>query len=99
MPRQSRLSVNDKDNIELKPGAEQRSPGIHLTAEENSETSARRPSDDCEASHRLKWSSLPSNDDGRIVQEGNKVMIHSGIRSAVLSYCFPFIFSFVYERK
>ena len=49
--RQSHLSVNNVGN-EMIPGAVHRSPGIYVTAEENSEKFSGRG---CATSHRLKW--------------------------------------------
>ena len=63
----------------VKPGAVHRPTGIYLTTDKNPENSARRTSEGCTASGRLKWGSLPSNDVGRLIKhvrrrkEGNVV--------------------------
>ena len=63
------ISANDKGDNEVKPGAEDRSPGVYLIAEETPKTPARRSSDEsCATSHPFKWDPFSQNDVGRIAQ-------------------------------
>ena len=63
MPRQSRLSANDKGDNAATPGTIQRSRGVYLAAEE---TPARRRSD---RPRRLKCGLLPPYKVGTIAQQ------------------------------
>ena len=69
MSHQSRLSANDKGDHEIFLGAEHKSPGIYLTAEENPENLSLESVDEgCATSHRLKWGPFPTDEVGRISQ-------------------------------
>ena len=73
MPRQSRLSTNNKGDNEMISGAVLRPPGVYIIAEENPDkTSAMRPTIKDVTNHLLKWGPLPPNEVGRVAQHTRK---------------------------